>query len=33
MKPMHLVLIGGGGYIVAKIVKSALSNWLGIKLG
>jgi hypothetical protein len=30
MKPLHLVLIGFGSVVAAKIVKGLLTGWLGI---
>lgn len=32
MKPIHLVLVGFGAVVVAKIVKGLLSGWLGLNL-
>ncbi len=32
MKPVHLVLIGFGAVVAAKVVKGLLSGWLGLNL-
>lgn len=32
MKPVHLVLLGIGAVVAAKLAKGLLSGWLGLNL-
>jgi hypothetical protein len=32
MKPIHLVVIGFGSVVAAKIVKGLITGWLGITI-